>query len=85
MEFRKFLSKFIEYNKNILKKLIIICILVLYFSFLVFYNIFRRSLNYSIGSSFLFGVIFGLIFTFLIIFLIDILRFFYLIKSGREV
>lgn len=84
MEFKEFLSKFIEFNKRIFKKLILICILFLYFTFLIFYNYFRLSFNYSLESSWLFGMIFALISTLILVFLADILRVLYLIKSGRE-
>lgn len=77
MELRGFFSEFTKYNKKILKKLIILGILVLYFAFLIFYNHFRINLDYSVEGSWIFGIISGLISTVVLIFTVDTLWFLY--------
>ena len=76
MEIKEFLSDFLSYNKKILKKMIIIIILVFYFAFLSFYNIFKIHIGYSIEVSWMYGVISSIIFTLISVLSIDI-AFFY--------
>ena len=77
MEQKGFFRDFAKYNRKILKRLILITLLMLYFAFLLTYNHFRVILNYSIESSWLFGIISALISTVVIIFIFDLVWFAY--------
>ena len=82
MEQKGFFSDFASYNRKILKRLILITIVVLYFAFLITYNQFRVILNYSLESSWLFGFISALISTVVLIFIIDLAWF--ALKKRKE-
>jgi Kef-type K+ transport system membrane component KefB len=75
MEQKGFFSDFLRYNRKILKRLILITIVVLYFAFLITYNHFRVNLNYSVESSWLYGIISALISTVVLIFIFDLAWF----------
>ena len=83
MDFKEFLSKFTSYNKEIYKKLIFISILVFYFLFLIFFNLYRIILQYPLESSWLFGIIVSLISTLILVLSVDIIQVFYKLKMGR--
>ena len=82
MEQKGFFRDFATYNRKILKRLILITIVVLYFAFLITYNQFRVILNYSLESSWLFGFISALISTVVLIFIIDLAWF--ALKKRKE-
>jgi len=84
MDFKEFLDAFINYNKRIYKKLILISIFVYYFTFLIFYNQFRVHLSQSEELSWVLGSIFALITTLILVFLVDILRVLFRLRSDRE-
>lgn len=76
MEFKEVLSDFAGFLKTGLKKLILISILIFYFSFLGFYNAFRMNLDYSVEFSWIYGITSSLIFTTILVFLIEMLLFY---------
>ena len=84
MDFKEFLDAFINYNKRIYKKLILISIFVYYFTFLIFYNQFRVHLSQSEELSWVLGSIFALITTLILVFIVDILRVLFRLRSDRE-
>ncbi|MFW9894826.1 MAG: hypothetical protein ACFFD7_03395 [Candidatus Thorarchaeota archaeon] len=75
MEQRSFINDFVSYNRRIIKRLILLILIVLYFAFLVAYNYFRVSLNFSIETSWIFGITSALISTISLIFLLDLAWF----------
>jgi uncharacterized membrane protein YesL len=75
MEQKGFFRDFAGYNRKILKRLILITIVMLYFAFLITYNHFRATLNYSVENSWLFGFISALISTVVLIFIVDLVWF----------
>ncbi|MHA2006137.1 MAG: hypothetical protein ACXABO_01540 [Promethearchaeota archaeon] len=77
MDFKEYMNAFTNYNKRILKKLVIYGVLVLYFTFLIFFNHFRITLDYSVEGSWGYGIGFALISTIVLIFVVDILWFSY--------
>ena len=81
MESKSFLSDFLKYNRKILKRLILIIVIVLYFAFLVMYNYFRVTLSLSVENSWLFGFISALISSIVLIIAVDTLWF---IIKGRK-
>ncbi len=76
MEFKEFFSDFAVFLKTGLKKLILVSILVFYFSFLGFYNAFRMNLDYSVEFSWIYGIISSLIFTIIFVLLVEIFLFY---------
>ena len=84
MEFKDFWNTFVQYNKRIYKKLIIVSILLFYFVFLIYFNHFRVILGYELDASWAFGIIYALITTLGFVFVMDILRVLLLLKSSRE-
>jgi biotin transporter BioY len=83
MNFKSFFSEFTDYNKKVFKKLIIITIFGLYFTFLIAYNYFRITLDYSMGSSWRVGILSALISTLILIFVFDLALFSYKRKKDR--
>lgn len=76
MEIRNFLSEFASYNRSIIKRLILVCIVVLYLLFLILYNFFRIYLGYSLFGSWLLGFFSSLIYAFMLIISVDIIWFY---------
>lgn len=83
MDYKDFRSKFVSYNKQIYKKLILISILVFYFAFLFFFNYYRLTLHNSLESSWLFGILVSLIFTIILVLSVDSIKVLYNIKKER--
>jgi hypothetical protein len=80
MNFRDIFKELGAYNKKIWKKLVLIIILVLYFTFLMWYNIFRFSDILSIGGATLrlswrYGIIWSALSTIILVLAADILSF----------
>lgn len=75
MKEKGFIKDFADFNKKILKRLLLYIIIILYLTFLVIYNYFRFMLNYSVEDSWIFGFITALISTISIVFLFDLAWF----------
>lgn len=83
MNFKSFLSEFADYNKMIYKKLIIIFVFGLYFTFLITYNYLRITLDYSKGGSWGYGILSALVCILILIFVFDLALFAYKRKKNR--
>jgi len=77
MNFRQLLLDFWEHLKEELKRNIIYSILILFFGFLITYNIFRMNLGFNESISWIRGGITAIISTLIIIFSINIIWFTY--------
>jgi hypothetical protein len=85
LDFKRYFKEFVRYNKSRIFKIILYGIIILYFSFLIFYNTYRNDLSYLstseiINLSWLYGFLSALIITIIIVLSGDILSFYLKIR-----
>lgn len=74
MEFKDFFTEFVQYNKTRIIKIVIVSLLVLYFTFLITFNIYR--VNEALEASWTNGVLSALLITVILVIGFDFLGFF---------
>lgn len=74
MEFKDFFTEFVQYNKARIIKIVIVSLFVLYFTFLITFNIYR--VNQALEASWTNGFLSSLLITVILVIGIDFLGFF---------
>lgn len=74
MEFKEFFSEFVQYSKARIIKIVVASLLVLYFTFLITYNVYR--VNQTLEASWTNGILSAVLVTIILIIGFDFIGFF---------